>query len=324
VSPKFFTCLYRPEWIWQYAKEQIGIVKESSYTLYNSISTGTCVAGKTRDARAEVDYWVTIPTGDEEAMKCRLALHGPIHVSISIEKTSLMTYKSGIWDDPEKSCTPSRNIDHAVTLVGYGTELSQTGVQMDYWIIQNSWGTSYGTSGFMKIRRGVNLCLVATDAMYPVLKTASPQPLTPIYTPTDCDVMQDVFSSTGVYIKSLCVDIYWQDYEASRLNCLARGMRLYQLDSTDATAGVLNAATAKWTTASRQYNDLYVYGNTASVCTNINNKNPFGPVNNMRFNALPQRSMIFFSLKVAVVIAQQSNKAFVSSSNMAHQQQQPC
>jgi Papain family cysteine protease len=210
-------------------------------------------------------------------MKCRLALHGPMHVSITSEQTSMMTYKSGIWDDPEKSCTATRSTDHAVTLVGYGTELSQTGVQMDYWIIQNSWGANWGTNGFMKMKRGINLCLVASNVAYPVLKTVSPQPLTPIYTPTGCDVMQDVFSSTGVYIKSLCIDSFGRNYENSRQDCLKKGMRLYQLDSPDATTGVFNATDTKWT-SNNMITELYVYGNTNSVCNIITNMNPFGPV----------------------------------------------
>lgn len=162
-------------------------------------------------------------------MKCRVALRGPIHVSISIEKTSLETYSSGIWDDPEANCTPTRIIDHAVYLVGYGSEISQTGVPLDYWIVQNSWGTTYGINGFFKIKRGSNLCLIATDAMYPVLKTATPTPLIPIYTPTDCTVMEDVYSSSGVYIKSLCIDMYSRDYDSSRVNCLQRGMQVHAL-----------------------------------------------------------------------------------------------
>jgi hypothetical protein len=129
----------------------------------------------------------------------------------------------------------------------------------------------------MKIKRGVNLCLVATDAMYPVLKTASPKPLLPIYAPTDCIVMQDVYSSTGTYIKSLCIDNYGRNYEESRMNCLGRGMQLYLFDSAEANATVLDAAKKKWTDA-YFYNELYVNGISGTVCTNINNKNPFGPV----------------------------------------------
>ena len=44
-------------------------------------------------------------------------------------------YKGGIFDSP---CCEAP-IDHAVVVVGYGTEDGQ-----DYWLVKNSWGTHYG------------------------------------------------------------------------------------------------------------------------------------------------------------------------------------
>jgi histolysain len=43
-------------------------------------------------------------------------------------------YKSGIYDDPKVS----QHVDHAVVVVGYGSENGK-----DYWLIRNSWGTSW-------------------------------------------------------------------------------------------------------------------------------------------------------------------------------------
>ena len=40
-------------------------------------------------------------------------------------------------------------INHAVQLVGYGTNADEG----DYWILRNSWGEGWGEGGFMRLRR---------------------------------------------------------------------------------------------------------------------------------------------------------------------------
>jgi len=41
------------------------------------------------------------------------------------------------------------DIDHAVQLVGYGTDASGG----DYWLVRNSWNAGWGESGYIRIAR---------------------------------------------------------------------------------------------------------------------------------------------------------------------------
>jgi C1A family cysteine protease len=58
------------------------------------------------------------------------------------------------------------SLDHAVLAVGYGTEDNQ-----DYWLVQNSWGTSWGLDGYIKIAAvpGDGICGIQMSTLYPTV-----------------------------------------------------------------------------------------------------------------------------------------------------------
>ncbi len=63
-----------------------------------------------------------------------LATQGPLAVTLYIT-SNFQNYASGVFTD--NSCA-NKNPNHAVNLVGYGTQNGQ-----DYYILRNSWG-KYG------------------------------------------------------------------------------------------------------------------------------------------------------------------------------------
>jgi len=83
-------------------------------------------------------------------MQKEIVTHGPIQVAFMVYK-SLMSYKSGIYSKHSHEFLPEGG--HAVKFVGYGTEGG-----LEYWIVANSWGTTWGEAGFFRIRKGTNEC----------------------------------------------------------------------------------------------------------------------------------------------------------------------
>jgi len=102
-----------------------------------------------------------VTVGDTEYVSTETELMTAIQtapVAVSINALDdLSLYKHGIYSN--SACGLST--DHAVLAVGYGTD-AKTG--MDYWILKNSWGSTWGMGGYFKMERGVNMCGIGYTA----------------------------------------------------------------------------------------------------------------------------------------------------------------
>merc|ERR1712129_83482 len=87
-----------------------------------------------------------------EMLSFVLFIHGPVSVSIWASDDDFYFYGSGVYNDP--GCN-SVDFDHAVVLVGYGTD-NKSG--LSYWVLKNSWSSHWGEDGYMRIAQHGNIC----------------------------------------------------------------------------------------------------------------------------------------------------------------------
>ena len=110
--------------------------------------------------------YVKSPDGTEQWLQGTVANIGPISIAIVVVK-SFMYYSSGVYYDADCTFSSVNYLgDHFITVVGYGTDATAG----DYWIARNSWGSSWGESGYIRMARNRNkLCDLASYAIYPTI-----------------------------------------------------------------------------------------------------------------------------------------------------------
>lgn len=98
---------------------------------------------------------------DEDALKDAVASVGPIPACI-YAADSFQQYSGGIYYGYD---CPTDDTNHCILIVGYGSANGH-----DYWLVKNSWGTSWGDEGYIKMSRNRNNnCQIASDAHYPIV-----------------------------------------------------------------------------------------------------------------------------------------------------------
>lgn len=84
------------------------------------------------------------------AIQSDLMTNGPVQAAFSVYQ-DFFSYKSGVYVHRSGSLAGG----HAIKIVGWGLDST---TNKPYWIVANSWGTSWGMNGYFWILRGVNEC----------------------------------------------------------------------------------------------------------------------------------------------------------------------
>jgi hypothetical protein len=140
-----------------------GICTESSYPYVSgtTTTTGTCKNTCSLVSGSRVTSSVAVKSKSDTDMVNALSIQ-PVSIGIQANQRDFQLYSGGLFD----SLNCGTNLDHGVLLVGYSP---------DYYIMKNSWGTSWGDKGYMYMARGsqynngAGQCGLLLEGSYPKL-----------------------------------------------------------------------------------------------------------------------------------------------------------
>jgi len=140
-----------------WVKEHGGIMLEEDYPYEAYDDQCRFDASK---AKMQVKSVHTFAARNEKKMMTAVQQYGPL--AIALDASKFDWYSSGIMDG--NGCYAGQP-DHGVAVVGWGVEGNTK-----YWIVRNSWGSSWGEDGYVRIVRGQNACGVEDYPMGVVAK----------------------------------------------------------------------------------------------------------------------------------------------------------
>ncbi|XP_020089331.1 fruit bromelain-like [Ananas comosus] len=140
-------------------------VTSAAYYPYQGYK-GTCAANSVPNS-AYITGYTYVQRNNERSMMYAVSKQ-PIAALIDASGNNFQYYRGGVYSGP---CGTSLN--HAITIIGYGQDSSGT----KYWIVRNSWGSSWGERGYVRMARGVSsssgLCGIAMAPLYPTLQSGA-------------------------------------------------------------------------------------------------------------------------------------------------------
>merc|ERR1719424_583329 len=181
----------------KYVKDNNGLDSEKDYPY--EAKNGVCDKEKEGTHVAGITGHKDVTQNSMAQLEAAVAL-GPVSVAIEANKPVFQHYKGGVLD----SYACGTKLDHGVLVVGYGTDATSS---KDYWIVKNSWGATWGESGYIRLDKGGDAAKTGTCGiqMQPVYATAvkgpAPPPAPPGPAPGgDCDVSPAERTSCGLLL----------------------------------------------------------------------------------------------------------------------------
>ncbi|KAK1615356.1 hypothetical protein QYE76_020873 [Lolium multiflorum] len=136
-----------------------GLTTEGNYPYTGT--DGSCNSNKESKSAASITGYEDVPANDEASLQKAVAAQ-PVSIALDGGDNLFRFYKGGILSG---DC--GTELDHGIVAVGYGV----AGDGTKYWVMKNSWGTTWGEKGFIRMKRDIadeqGLCGLAMQPSYP-------------------------------------------------------------------------------------------------------------------------------------------------------------
>ncbi|KAL5793678.1 hypothetical protein ACOSP7_002272 [Xanthoceras sorbifolium] len=143
----------------EFIKRNGGITTENDYPYKGK--DDACEEAKTQNHAVTISGYEAVPANNEASLQAAVARQ-PVSVAIDAGGYEFQLYSHGVYNG---YC--GHQLNHGVTVVGYGEDSGKK-----YWLVKNSWGTSWGESGYVRIERDSldirGICGIAMEPSYPV------------------------------------------------------------------------------------------------------------------------------------------------------------
>lgn len=145
---------------------EYGQCEETEYPYTSGVSktSGTC---KKCHIAVTTFSCADVTSKDQLSLK-NAVFQQPVSVAIEADTRYFQSYSGGVLDS--SSC--GTKLDHGVLVVGYGEEKGNK-----YWLVKNSWGSSWGENGYVKILRSdstndAGICGIAMQPSFPIVTSS--------------------------------------------------------------------------------------------------------------------------------------------------------
>merc|ERR1711990_489370 len=145
-----------PPTAYDYIMQAGGLETNADYPY--TARNGECKADKSKEVVDITGFKYSTRSRNEHEMIDSSYAVGPLSVCVS----------TGGWQDYQSGIMTKLRcgfmVDHCVGITGWDLSASKP-----YWVVRNSWGTSWGNDGYIYVEFGHDVCEIAGEATYPTV-----------------------------------------------------------------------------------------------------------------------------------------------------------